>query len=219
MTLRDQRFLPTANVGVVTKVPVCTTFSTRVHEAKADLEVAKLLRQQATVDHEEFLAAAARERQRDEAMEAQKADETSQKARLADEERVKSLLAYAETLVAISGAPIEYRMRATRELTSFVTIDQFPETLHLFQAYAYLKAKVDQLFAPWEKALEDKKRLEALIREGRSLAVRGTNNWDRTEAERAKREVERELQEEVKAAWSEADVADLVDDILDQWEE
>ena len=123
------------------------------------------------------------------------------------------------TLVVISGAPIEYRMRATRELASSVTAEQFPATLHLAQAYAQLKAKVEQFFAPWRKTVADEKRLEDLIRKGHSRAARGLNDCDRTEAERAKREVERVLQEEVKATWPEADVADLVEEILGQWHE
>jgi phage-related minor tail protein len=66
------------------------------------------------------------------------------------------------------------------------------------------------------KQEEDERRLEALIAHGLSHARWETmTGWDRTERERMLRDVERELKDEVKVDWSEANVTDLVNDILD----
>ena len=45
------------------------------------------------------------------------------------------------------------------------------------------------------------------------------NGWDWSDAERARRDVERVLKDEVKADWSEAEVDDLVNDVLYEGDE
>src|SRR5207302_11166651 len=65
------------------------------------------------------------------------------------------------------------------------------------------------------KQHEDKRKLKAMIDHGNTHAWRETiNGWDWSDAERARRDVERALKDEVKADWSEAEVDDLVDDVL-----
>ncbi len=67
------------------------------------------------------------------------------------------------------------------------------------------------------KREEDERRLKALIAHGLSHARWETmTGWDREERERMLRDVERALKDEVKVDWSEANVTDLVDDILDE---
>lgn len=67
------------------------------------------------------------------------------------------------------------------------------------------------------KQEEDERRLRALIAHGLSHARWETmTGWDREERERMLRDVERELKDEVKVDWSEANVTDLVNDILDE---
>jgi excisionase family DNA binding protein len=67
------------------------------------------------------------------------------------------------------------------------------------------------------KREEDERRLKALIAHGLSHARWETmTGWDREERERMLRDVERELKDEVKVDWSEANVTDLVDDILEE---
>src|SRR2546422_3443354 len=66
------------------------------------------------------------------------------------------------------------------------------------------------------KREEDERRLKALIAHGLSHARWKTmTGWDRAERERMLRDVERDLKDEVKVDWSEANVTDLVDDILE----
>ena len=45
------------------------------------------------------------------------------------------------------------------------------------------------------------------------------NGWDRSEAERARRDVARALKEEVKVDWTEDEVDDLVNDVLYEGDE
>ena len=67
------------------------------------------------------------------------------------------------------------------------------------------------------KREEDERRLGALIAHGLSHARWETmRGWDREERERLLRDVERDLKDEVKVDWSEANVTDLVNDILDE---
>ena len=70
------------------------------------------------------------------------------------------------------------------------------------------------------KQQEHERKLKALIEHGNHHAWCETiNGWERSEAERARREVERALKDEVKADWSEGEVDDLVDDVLYEGDE
>jgi len=70
------------------------------------------------------------------------------------------------------------------------------------------------------KQQEDERKLKALIDHGNTQAWRETiNRWDWSDAERARRDVERALKDEVKADWSEAEVDDLVNDVLYEGDE
>jgi len=70
------------------------------------------------------------------------------------------------------------------------------------------------------KQQEDERKLKALIDHGNNHAWCETiNGWDRSEAERARGDVERALKDEVKADWSEAQVDDLVNDVLYEGDE
>jgi len=70
------------------------------------------------------------------------------------------------------------------------------------------------------KEEDDARRLKALLDHGINYARGETiTDWDTSEADRARREVERTLREKIKPAWSEADVKDVVDNVLAQWED
>lgn len=70
------------------------------------------------------------------------------------------------------------------------------------------------------KQQEDERKMKALIEHGNSRAWTKTiAGWDWSDAQRARRDVERALRDELKADWSEDDVDDLVDDELAEWEE
>jgi len=70
------------------------------------------------------------------------------------------------------------------------------------------------------KQQEDEQKVQSLIRHGNTRAWSETiTGWEWSEAQRARRDVERALKEEVKADWTEDDVDDLVDDVLDEGDE
>jgi len=70
------------------------------------------------------------------------------------------------------------------------------------------------------KQQEDERKLKALIDHGNNHAWCETiNGWDRSEADRACRDVARALKDEVKVDWTEDEVDDLVDDVLDDGDE
>ena len=70
------------------------------------------------------------------------------------------------------------------------------------------------------KQQEDERKLKALIDHGNTHAWCETiNGWDRSEAERARRDVARALKEDVKVDWTEDEVDDLVDDVLNEGDE
>ena len=62
-------------------------------------------------------------------------------------------------------------------------------------------------------------RINNLIASGKGYAQSETWDWDDPEKDRARREVERALRDQVRADFTEADVKDLVDDVLAQWED
>jgi excisionase family DNA binding protein len=67
------------------------------------------------------------------------------------------------------------------------------------------------------KQRDDAQRVQSLTRHGNSRAWSKTiTGWDWSEAQRARRDVERALKDEVKADWTEEEVDDLVDDVLDE---
>jgi hypothetical protein len=87
-----------------------------------------------------------------------------------------------------------------------------------------VSGRVEIVLAPWKEAEERKRRqvesertIKSLILSGRWYAQSETRDWHRREAERAMRETERAMKAEVEADWSEDDVRDLVDDVLEEW--
>lgn len=70
------------------------------------------------------------------------------------------------------------------------------------------------------KQEDDARRISTLIAFGNSRAQSATMfDWDSSERDRARREVEEALKEQVKAVWSEGKVQDVVDDVLSRWDD
>jgi hypothetical protein len=68
---------------------------------------------------------------------------------------------------------------------------------------------------------DDNRKIEWLIAWGKSYAVSETGGvaWGSSEQDRARREVESDLKQKVKADMSYGNVKDLVDDVLKRWED
>jgi len=196
----------------------------KVREEQAELEVTKIRAARAAL-----IRAERDERERREKREAEsqrlKAAEAAERERIdrfeaAQKKRLADLRAYGE-LCAV-WAPAEYQAKVARDLISSVNVEDYPPNVPDHHARAQVNARVEELLAPWKEG-EDKKRrqlerdqrVKALILSGRWYAQSETRDWDRRDAERAMREAERAMKEDVDADWSEDDVRDLVDDVLD----
>jgi len=198
----------------------------RVHEARADLEVRKLQKEMAELERVEQEAESARERQARAAMNTAKEEERKRQTEALVNRRLAGLRSHGEMLAAFSGAPTDYKAAVTRELGSFVTPEQFPETLPLLQAYEYIQARVEKILKPWRDLKDQEQQREKLrrhhesiIQAGRSRCSWKTINWDRADREQALSDVEDALSEEVQPDWTQEEVFELVDETLDDWEE
>lgn len=122
--------------------------------------------------------------------------------------------------------PPEWQARVTRDLETFVTAEQVPAWLPAWQAQQIVEARVRSFIEQYHAAEarrrkrdEDERRLKALIDHGINRASWKTiTGWDVAERERARREVRDVLKDQVEVDWSEAEVSDLVDDVLARWD-
>ncbi|NOT08477.1 MAG: excisionase family DNA-binding protein [Gemmatimonadales bacterium] len=126
--------------------------------------------------------------------------------------------------------PPTWRARIVADLERFVTGRQFPSYLSLFEAGNIVRARVEEVLEPYRAELARhaqeraekttaESRLDALKAHGRRYVVDETSEWEWAEASEARKDVERALDSEVEADWSEHDVEDLADEILDEFEE
>jgi excisionase family DNA binding protein len=198
----------------------------RVREEQANLDVTKIRREREAIvraDSEEREARQreASERQRESARR-QAIAEKKAEADAAEAKRLETLRQTGRILAAI--APLDYQARVSRDLVKSVNGDAYPPTMPYYVAYSQVDARVKELLKPWRDAqerertkIEKQNQLDQLIRSGKSYAWSETRSWDPKPAERANREVERALREEIEAEWTSDDVIDLVDDVLSEW--
>jgi len=200
----------------------------RVKEEQADLDVTRIRRERAELIRAERSERDARERAASDAERTATAREAERRRIAAFKEaqdgRLNQLREYGK-LCAL-WAPGEYQAKVVRDLLSSVNLERYPPDLPDHLARVQVNARVEKVLKPWrdEEArkrakVESQRKLESLILIGRWHAQSETRIWDRRAAERANREVERTLQEEVSADWTDDDVRDLVDDVLDEWYE
>jgi len=117
--------------------------------------------------------------------------------------------------------------RVIEDLEEFVTSKRLPSSLAPWEAQQIVKSRVDGITTQYNdaedqrrKQQDDERRIHALIAYGKSHAESETMvDWDSSEQDRARREVEDALKDKVKADWSEGNVKDLVDDVLSKWDD
>jgi hypothetical protein len=205
--------------------PVVQPWERRVHEARADLEVRKLEEEAAELERRRREIDEAREMElRRAQLDRQREAERAQEHR-SELERLASIRNRGEMIAILTGAPPAYRAEVTRDLGSYVTSDQFPPSLNFWQVQQYLAARIEHVIKPWRdekdaelRSRQAEKHVEGLIWHGRMHAKTRTSGWDWSQKERAMREVERALRDEVEADWSRDDVVDLADEVLEEWE-
>ena len=198
----------------------------RVLEAQADVEALKAQRE---------LEALTQARRRRNDVRSEKATATAAAAREAL--RLTNLKSHGRIHANRAGVPQVWRAKVGRTLEHYVTAEQFPPGLRNAEANALVRDKVDEVLGPYREeraearedaaearedaaeAREDLLRVERLIRHGKSRSVTSTIPWDLSTRGETRRAVEQALEEEVEADWTEADVSELVDQVLEESEE
>jgi DNA-binding transcriptional MerR regulator len=200
----------------------------RVREERAELEVTKLRHERASIIRASREAGETRRRVEEERRQASDRgtmEEQRREAELAREKgRIDGLRGYGRSIAVL--APDTYQFKVARAMLSFVNAERFPPDLDDRLCRHQVNAAVDALLKPWRenqarecaKAGRRRKRDE-LVSVGWLRAFARTSGWDHRDAECARRDVDRALREEVRSAWSSADVRELVDATLADWED
>lgn len=200
----------------------------RIQEEHADLEVTRIRSERAALIRAECLERERRERAASEERRASIDREAEQerivKAKASQQTRLSELRAYGKACAL--WAPAEYQAKVVRDLLISVALKDYPPDLPDHLARVQVNARVEEILKPWkdEEArkrakLESQRKLDSLMLTGKWHSQTETRSWDRRAAEQANREVVRTLHEEVDASWADDDVRDLVDEVLDEWEE
>ncbi len=124
------------------------------------------------------------------------------------------------------GVPDSEKGKVVQVLERYVTPANLPAWVSDADARALVRAKVEETLKPYHAAVarrEEEARneyqVQALIETGMGHARWETMDWDSEDRDAARREVERHLKDVIEADWSDGDVKDEVNAILDEWEE
>ena len=138
------------------------------------------------------------------------------------------------------GTPAYWRARVLQDLERYVIAGEFPAGLPLNASIALVRGRVKEVLESYEKEkaveaqrVEDEKReaaaerqkaeeprrIQELVAYGHFHARLETLLWDREDSEDIREEIEEALQERVGSDWTKREVAEVVDDILDQYED
>lgn len=161
-------------------------------------------------------------------------DELTEQIRQATAERTErnrldSLRTYGNSLIpwnASAGA----RSAVLETVASYVTTSRFPSSIAAWEAHQAIKAKVEAVLEPYERAEarevakkaesdREEQQIRTLIERGKSRARIKTFSWGYEDSREARAEVQEELESEVEDDWSDSDVEELVDEILEEWDE
>ncbi len=147
----------------------------------------------------------------------------------ADPSRLQTIKGYGRTAIPWNTPP-EWQGRVIADLERYVTATQFPADLSFVQAAEIVRARVAEVLRPHheaqEKAAREKKNREEadrhralLIAHGNNYAWRETIGWDWSCTSDARDEVKRVLEREVEHDWTEREVENAVDEVLEEWED
>lgn len=124
------------------------------------------------------------------------------------------------------GVPDSEKAKVVQALERYVTVANLPTWVSDWDARALVRAKVEETLKPYHAAVahreeeaRDERRVQALIESGMTHARWETMNWDSEDRDAARRAVERHLKDVVQPDWSDGDVKDEVNAILNEWEE
>ncbi len=148
---------------------------------------------------------------------------------LADRLRLQNIKGLGRAAIP-SNTPPEWQGRVIAELERFVTKTQFPADQSLYKAAEIVQARVGTVLRPWREAEEQAKRAKeakeasdrqrtALIAHGTEYARRETTDWDWSPRSDARAEVSKVLARDVEPGWTDHEVENLVDEVLDDWDD
>ncbi len=148
---------------------------------------------------------------------------------LSDRLRLQTIKGYGRAAIPWN-TPAEWEGKVIVDLERFVTAVQFPADLPFTKAAEIVRARVERVLRPYheaeEKAKRDRKAKEksdrhrtALVTHGNGYARRETSNWYWSARNDARAEVGKVLDREVEHDWTELEVEDAVDQVLDEWDE
>jgi excisionase family DNA binding protein len=148
---------------------------------------------------------------------------------LADRIQLQSIRGYGRSAIPWD-VPADWRGKVIAELERFVTPIQFPPDLPFNEAVNIVRARVAEVLQPHyeaeEKDKRDKKAREeadrrraALVAHGNAYARRDTSDWDWSASYEARDEVKKVLEREVEHDWTEREVENAVDQVLDEWDD
>ncbi|MBA2683604.1 MAG: MerR family DNA-binding transcriptional regulator [Chthoniobacterales bacterium] len=153
-----------------------------------------------------------------------------------DNARLDALKAHARSLIpydATAGA----RSAVLETINSYVNASRFPASTPLWVAHQAIEAKIDAVLEPFNaeaaraasikreedaenaERIHEERQLHSLIERGKSHAFTETLLWDRIEAEDARAAVLDALEEEIESGWTNRDVEELVDEVLEEFDE
>jgi excisionase family DNA binding protein len=153
--------------------------------------------------------------------------------RVVENARLDELKSYGRSLIpydATAGA----RSAVIETLASYVNASRYPATTPSWEARQAIEAKVAAVLEPFNaeaaRAAEmkaakearravrvrDERRLDSLIERGKWHAFMKTVAWDVDDAEEARADVLEALEDHVEPNWTEREVIELVDEVLDE---
>ena len=156
--------------------------------------------------------------------------------RIVETSRLDALRAHGRSRLpfdATAGA----RSTVIETLEAYVNASRFLASTSTWVAHQAIEAKIDAVLEPFNAdaaraasikreedaensaRIRDERQLDSLIERGRSHAFTETLLWDRDEAEDARVAVLDALEEEVEFDWTNRDVEELVDEVLEEFDE
>jgi excisionase family DNA binding protein len=147
----------------------------------------------------------------------------------AERNRLDSLRSYAHALIPWNASP-SARSAVLETVASYVTASRFPASAPSWEANQAIKAKVEAVLEPFAQAAAREatkkaeverraQRVRSLIEHGKSRARLKTIGWGYDDSREALADVQEELDSDVETNWSEREVDDLVDEVLEEWDE
>jgi excisionase family DNA binding protein len=156
--------------------------------------------------------------------------------RVLENTRLDELKSYGRSLIpydATAGA----RSAVIETLATYVSASRYPATTPSWEAREAIEAKVAAVLEPFNEEaarvaemkaakearravrVRDERRLNSLIEHGKGHAFMKTLAWDVDDAKEARAAVLEALEDHVEPNWTEREVDELVDEVLEEWDE